>query len=223
MSENMLRRHRYKLALLILLVTTGVLLQVGGFLNPETIIQTARQYADHWWLILVIILLQILLFTFALAGSLFLWVAATLYPPVTATIILATGATLGGVSAYLFSSRLTEDWIRRVESSRTYRLLQQQDNFFTLFAMRLMPAFPHAIINYSAGFLKIRFGYFIPATVLGIAIKSYVYAKVIYNASSANTLEELLDITVYGPLILLSALILSGIFLKNWLKNRHPG
>lgn len=204
----------YKLIILGVLIVAGVLLQISGSLNPGEWVAIARQYADHWWLPVILVLLQALLFTFALAGSLFLWVAATLYPPVTATIILAAGSTLGGISAYYFSARLSDEWVYRVEKSHVYKALRKQDNFFTLLALRVMPAFPHGLINYSSGILKIKLVYFVPAALIGIALKSYVYAKVIYQAASGASLNDLLDIATFGPLVLLSVVILGGVFVK---------
>ena len=212
----MLARHTTKIGILLVLIAVGASLQIAGLLDPQEIVSMARQYADNWWLMLLLVLLQILLFTFALAGSIFLWVAATLYPPVVATTILALGATLGGISAYFFSARLTDEWVQRIERSRVYRLLQKQGGFFMLFAMRVMPAFPHALINYSSGILRIKLAYFVPAAFLGISIKSYIYAEIIYNATTAGAMEKLLDITVYGPLVLLSLLTFAGLFLKYW-------
>ena len=204
----------FKLLILGVLIAAGILLQIFGALDPRELIAIARQYADYWWLPMILVLLQSLLFTFALAGSIFLWVVAALYPPWTATIILAAGATVGGVSAYYFSARLTDEWVHRVENSHVYRLLHKQDIFFTLLAMRVMPAFPHSLINYSSGILRIKLMYFVPAAFIGITLKSYVYAKVIYQAAGGATLYELLDLATFGPLVLLSVVILGGVFVK---------
>jgi uncharacterized membrane protein YdjX (TVP38/TMEM64 family) len=217
----MSRKNLHRLIILLLLIAAGITLQVFDLLDPRELIRIGRDYADQWWLIVVIILLQVLLFTFALAGSQFLWIAATLYPPAMATFILAAGATLGGLSAYMFSAKLTEDWSLRVQGSRVYRMLEKQDKFFTLLAMRIMPAFPHALINYSSGMLRIKWHYFIPTTIIGVGAKSYVYAKVIYSATGSGTFTELLDFSTYGPLLLISAIILTGLFIKYRLdKNR---
>ena len=123
-------RSYKKLIIIVLLITAGITLHISGLLDADRILSVAREYSDHWWLVLVLILLQAVLFTFALAGSLFLWVAAPLYPPAMATFILAAGATLGGISAYFFSKRLTDDWVVKTEKSNTYKLLHKQDNFF---------------------------------------------------------------------------------------------
>lgn len=180
----------------------------------------ARGYSEHWWLVLVLILLQIFLFTFALAGSFFLWIVAPIYSPVIATLILSTGATLGGITAYYFSRRLTDDWIDKIENSRTYKLMQKHDNFFTLFALRVFPAFPHALVNYSAGVLKVKLSHFILAAILGISIKTYIYSKVIYSATTSASVEELFSFSTYGPLILLSLLTLIGVLIKSIINKR---
>lgn len=210
----MLRGHANKLIIVALMISAGILLEIAGLLDAEKMLGIARQYSDQWWLVLILILLQIILFTFALAGSFFLWIVAPLYPPAMATFILAAGGTLGGVCAYLFSRRLTDDWIARIENSHAYRLLHKQDNFFTLFALRVFPAFPHSLVNYSSGILKVKLSHFILAAISGLSIKSYIYCVVIYNAATTSSYEELLDISTYGPLILLSMISLAGVFIK---------
>jgi len=203
-----------KLVIVALLITAGILLEVYGLLDAEKMLNIAREYTDYWWLILLLILLQTILFTFALAGSFFLWIAAPLYPPPIATFILAAGGTLGGISAYLFSQRLTDEWIDRIENSHAYKLLHKEDNFFTLFALRVFPAFPHSLVNYSSGILNVKLSHFILAAIMGISIKSYIYSNVIYNAATSASFEDLLSISTYGPLILLSAISLLGVFIK---------
>lgn len=206
--------HVKNLLVITSLIVIGIFLEVAGLLDAEKMLTITREHADHWWLVLLLILLQAALFTFALAGSFFLWIAAPLYPPAMATFILAAGGTLGGIGAYLFSKNLTDDWVQRIEHSNTYKLLRKQDNFFTLFALRVFPAFPHSFVNYSSGILNVKLSHFIPAAIIGIAIKSYIYCDVIYNATTSASFEDLLDITTYGPLILLSAISLLGVFVK---------
>lgn len=210
----MIQSYVKKLSIIALLITLGILLEVAGLLDAEKLLNIARGYTDYWWLILILIMLQAIMFTFALAGSFFLWIAAPLYPPAMATFILAAGGTLGGVGAYLFSRRLTDDWIEKIENSHTYRLLHKQDNFFTLFALRVFPAFPHSLVNYSSGILKVKISHFIIAAILGISIKSYMYSKVIYSATTTASVEDLLNITTYGPLILLSLASFLGVYIK---------
>ena len=210
----MIKGHIKKLIIIALLIAAGILLEVIGLLDAEMMLAVARGYSDQWWLVLVLILLQATMFTFALAGSFFLWIVAPLYPPAMSTFILAAGGTLGGISAYFFSKHLTDDWVVKIEKSHAYKLLQKHDNFFTLFALRVFPAFPHSLVNYSSGILNVKLSHFISAAILGISIKSYIYSKVIYNATTSASLEDLLDISTYGPLVLLSVVTLAGVLIN---------
>ena len=203
-----------KLSLILALLTVGLVLQLAGLLDASHLLELAREFSQSWWLAVILVLAQSVLFTFALAGSLFLWIAAPLYPPPLAALILAAGGTLGGVGAYFFSRYLTEDWKRRIEASRGYRLLHSRGDFFSLFAMRIFPGFPHALVNYSSGILRARIDHFVIAAMSGIFIKSYIYANAIHPASNALSLRVLLDISIIGPLLALAALSLAAVFVS---------
>lgn len=217
----MIKAYMKNLIVIAVLIAVGFSLQVSGFLDAEKMLLVAREYADHWWLVVILILLQTVMFTFALAGSIFLWIAAPLYPPLLSTFILAAGATLGGITAYLFSKRLTDEWVKRIEKSHAYKLLHHQDSFFALFALRVFPAFPHSFVNYSSGILNVKLSHFIPAAFLGVGLKSYVYSNVIYNAATTASIDDLFHISTYGPLILLSAITFIGVFVKYKLTKKH--
>lgn len=197
-----------------MLITLGLVLEIAGLLDARQLLSVAREFVQHWWLVPVLILAQAVLFTFALAGSIFLWIVAPLYAPATATLILAAGGTLGGLGAYLFSKYLTDEWTARIQNSRSYKMMQAQDNFLSLFAMRVFPAFPHSLVNYSSGILKVRISHFVAAAILGISIKSYIYARVIYSASSSLSLDMLFDISVIGPLVLLSVVSALAVYVN---------
>ena len=219
----MIRTYIKKLLIVVVLITAGILLDFAGWLDAGKILVVAREYADHWWLVVALILLQTVLFTFALAGSLVFWVAAPLYPPAMAAFILAAGATLGGIGAYFFSRYMTDEWTKRIENSQAYKLLHKQDNFFTLFALRVFPAFPHSLVNYSSGVLRVKLSHFIPAAFLGVGIKSYIYSDIIYNLTTTASIDDLLNVSTIAPLVLLSAISFLGVFIKYKLANKNKG
>jgi uncharacterized membrane protein YdjX (TVP38/TMEM64 family) len=212
--------HYYKPAILIALVALGVFLQLSGLVDYEQLIVQARKYADQWWLAVLLVLIQTIMFTFATAGSSMIWITGVLFTPVTSTLVITAGTTLGGISAYVFSAHLSEEWVRRVKQSGIYRLLQQESGFLALFALRLMPAFPHSVINYSAGILKTRLSVFIASAMLGTAAKTYVYSVLIYNATSPGKVTAAIDLSTVWPLLAFSLLILSSVLLKRLLRKK---
>jgi uncharacterized membrane protein YdjX (TVP38/TMEM64 family) len=210
----------YKLIILIILVVLGITLQLSGTIDLERLITAARQYADNCWLGILLVAVQTVLFTFAMAGSSMVWITAALFTPLTSTVIITAGTTLGAVSAYIFSERLSVEWTQNIKNTRSYQLLRQEGHFFTLFALRMMPGFPHSVINYSSGILRIKFIYFIPAAISGTAVKTYIYSALIYDTTIPGTSTSPIGVTTAWPLILLSLLILAGVFIKRYLKNK---
>jgi len=209
--------------LLLVLVVTGTILQLTGVLDWQKVINWAQGYAQHWWVPVVLIFLQIVLFTFALPGSTILWVVAPLYEPVTGTIILVTGSTLGALSAYLFARHETLAWASRVKQSHLFKVLERRGDFLSLCAMRLIPAFPHSVINYGSGILRLPIVQFLVASLIGLAIKSYLYCNTIYGALTATDLSDLIRLKTLGPLIILAILTALAAYLRSrWLRTHRP-
>ncbi len=203
-----------------MLVFVGIALQVSGTIDARQIISLAREYAGVWWLGVLLIAIQVVLFTFALAGSTLIWIIAALFTPFTSTVMITTGTTLGGVMAYLFSNKMSDEWVRKAQDSRVYQLMREKGDLYTLLALRLMPGFPHSVINYSAGILKVGLTRFVPATIAGSAIKSYVYSSVIYNATLIENSTGDIEFSDIWPLLALSLLILAGIAVRNYLGHK---
>lgn len=116
---------------------------------------------------------------------------------------------------------MTDEWIHRIENSHAYKLLHKQDNFFTLFALRVFPAFPHSLVNYSSGVLKVKLSHFIPAAFLGVGIKSYVYSDIVYNLTTTASIDDLFNVSTVAPLVLLSVITFLGVFIKYKMTSKH--
>ena len=205
--------RRRQLALLAVLITAGIALEVFGVVDWRETVEWARGHAGGWQLALAIVLAQLALYTFAQPGSTLFWVAALLYSPPVATLILTTGGTSGALGAYLFARRLT-----RLDPARAqpgFRLIERHGDFFTLCALRILPGMPHSVINYASGILALPLPRFLFATALGLAVKSYLYASAIDVAIDAATPSDLVRIEVLGPLILIALVLLLGRFAVN--------
>ena len=192
-----------------------------GLIDSMQLLSAVRAYADHWWLWLLLIAVQIILYTFALTGSSMIWIIAALYPPLSSTLIFTTGTSLGALSAYLFSARLSAEWRKKVEGSRAYTVLQKQGGFLTLLSLRTMPGFPHSLVNYSSGLLNIRMRYFIPAVIAGSVLKAYIYSALIHNATRHADTPGSIDFSDLWPLMLISFSLLAIVLLLHIRDSRH--
>ena len=208
--------------ILLALVGLSVVLHFTGVLNWQKILFWAQSYTQYWWVPPVLIFLQALLFTFALPGSAMLWVVAPLHAPLIATLILTLGSTLGALCAYWFARRETLSWANRVQGSQLYHVLEQRGDFLSLCAIRLIPAFPHSVVNYGAGILRLPVTRFLLASMSGLAVKSFLYSNAIHGAVVATDLTELVRIETLGPLVILAAVVALAAFLRGrWLHKRE--
>lgn len=179
------------------------MLTLAGPVEWEVWLEHGREYAASPWMILLLIGLQVAMYSVALPASSLIVVVAALYAPWTSTLILTVGTSIGALAAYFVASHLGNEWRRRLEHRPLFRLLQHEGSFSNLFALRVLPGFPNAIINYSAGLLRLPLTPFLTSAMLGVFCKTALYSHAIWYAISAGEAVDLLRPGVILPLLLL--------------------
>lgn len=179
----------WPLGVLAALMGTGLLLQALDVIDWRATLQWARDQAQHGWLVAALIAVQVLLFMFALPGSTLLWLVAPLYPPLVSTAILTAGGSLGALAAYFLARRLSDGQRVALQRRRLYRVLEARADALALLGMRLLPGFPHSVMNYGAGILRLPVTVFLATTAAGFAVKAFLYSQVIYHAAQAELSE----------------------------------
>lgn len=200
----------WPLAALGALVIIGLAAQALDLVDWRDALALARGHADRWWMVPALVLLQVLLFTFGLPGSAVLWLVAPLYAPAAAAAILTAGGCAGALAAYAFARRLTGASLARLQAARGYRFLQRQSDFLALCALRLAPGFPHSVLNYAAGVLRLPLAAFLAAAALGFAVKTYLYSRVIHRALAADRPADLLAADALWPLLAAALIMLAA-------------
>lgn len=211
-----------RLWLLPLLIVIGLTI---GALQPwgtEDLLTFGHDLASNFWFLAAVVLGMILLFTFGLPGSLGVWLIAPFQPPLVAALLLVVGSVGGALGAYQFSARLRGDWKPEGFSSRILKLLSRHGGILTQAALRILPGFPHSVVNFAGGVLGLGLAGFLAAATVGLAIKWGVYASAIHGLVEAVESEEVLDPTTVLPLIVLSGLLLVGALAKRWIEGHVP-
>ncbi len=103
--------------------------------------------------------------------------------PLWGSVFAIIGSNLSATLAYFVGRMLGQDVVPSESQNTLQRYLQRmrQNSFETIFVMRLI-FLPYDLVNYAAGFLKINYGAFILATILG-SIPGTV-SFVLFGASS---------------------------------------
>jgi uncharacterized membrane protein YdjX (TVP38/TMEM64 family) len=207
-----------KLMILPGVLLAGILAQQMGYIDLADKLEKFEAIAQLWWMVVVVVLIQAVLYMLALPGSLLVISLAAVYPPWAGTMLVVAGGVLGSLAAYFFSAWLSPVWTSRIARFKGYQLLKQNSGFLQLFALRCFPGFPHSIINYSSGILKVNLRPFLLSTALGYAFKGYIYCSAVYHATHIQESGQTISFATLLPLFSLVALSMMGIWGKKALK-----
>lgn len=209
-------RHPWRWSLLFALAM--MLAYIWIWHSPD-LIEVKRWVSEashHPGVIIGVILFMVVTMMLGLPGTLGLWLTAPFYPPLVATLMLTVGSTLGAYGAYQVAAKAGARWQPGGLTLRVMTSLEQRSDLFSQCALRIMPGFPHSVINFAAGLRRIPLRPFIAATVLGLAVKWAIYSSAIHNALEAIEEDDPLQWDVLWPLAALTLLLLGG----GWCKRR---
>lgn len=204
-----LRRHWAGL-LLGLLILAGLVLASWHTRELAQFIDWGERIADLPVAIVAAVLLMAVLFTFALPGSLMLWVIAPFHSPPVSVTMLVIGSVAGAFGAHRFSHRVGKRWSPGKNAERMVELLGKRSDLLTQTALRVFPGFPHSFVNYAGGVLELPLGPFLLAALLGLTVKWTVYATAIHGAVEAIETGDALQLGTVLPLFVLAGLLLLG-------------
>ncbi|MGJ7456746.1 TVP38/TMEM64 family protein [Halomonas sp. RA08-2] len=174
----------------------------------------AAEASHHPAVIIGVILVMAVTLALGLPGSIGLWLIAPFYTPLAATPMLIVGSVVGALGAYWLSARVGDRWTPKGLTRKIMRRLEKRSDFLTQCALRVLPGFPHSVVNYAAGLLRLPLGTFLMAAIIGLGVKWAVYASAIYGALEAVESDEVMSISVVLPLLALTALLLLGAWVR---------
>lgn len=202
-----LGQHWRPLALALILCT-GLVIAYWQPVDMDTLFAWGDTLTAHPLTLLLIILIQALLFSLALPGSVLVWVVAPFQPPVIAVPVLVCGSVLGAAGARLFADTLTRHWQPGPRAQAIISLLEKRSDVLTQIALRALPGFPHSVINYAGGWLRLAWPAYLSAAFIGLGCKWTVYAMAIYGLGTAIHEDAELSAWQLLPLFLLAGLFL---------------
>ncbi|PXX95611.1 TVP38/TMEM64 family protein [Halomonas sp. LBP4] len=183
----------------------------------------AEEVSHHPLTVIVVILVMAVTLAIGLPGSIGLWLIAPFYTPLAATPMLIVGSVGGALGAYSLATRVGKRFSPGALTRRIMRMLARRSDFLTQCALRVMPGFPHSVVNYAAGLCRLPLATFIAAAVVGLGIKWAVYASAIHSTLVAVERGEALGVDVMLPLLALTLLLLIGAWMRRRLDQVRNG
>ncbi len=138
---------------------------------------------------------------FFLPGSVItLGTAALLGLPV-GFLTVMVGSNLGAQAAFLTGRTLLRDWVaKKVEGNVKFKAIDEavgRQGFKIVLLLRLSPAFPFNLLNYSLGITRVPFGTYALASWIGMLPGTFLY---VYLGSLAKNVAEVVSGKVEGGL-----------------------
>lgn len=210
-------------------VALGATLLMAGCLwiwhSPELadLQRWADQAAHHPAVIASVIAIMAVTLAIGLPGSIGLWLIAPFYTPLAATLMLTVGSVAGALGAYYLASRFSDRWKPRGLTRNVMGKLEKRSDLLTQCALRVLPGFPHSVVNFAAGLLRLPLATFVMAGIIGLSAKWGVYSSAIYGALEAVETEQAVSPSVILPLVALTLLLLIGAWLRRRVEaHGHP-
>lgn len=208
--------HRAGPAVLLACVIAGGVLGLWQPVELHVVLEWGRHITGHPATPVLLVAVMAILFTFAMPGSLCVWLVAPFQPPAVATAILVAGSVLGAFGAWQLAWRLGGGWSMGPRGERIRNALAARSDFTMLCALRVLPGFPHSVVNYAGGILQIALPRFLLAAALGLALKWGVYASAIQSGVGAARQGLWINPAELVPLVVLALLLFAG----GWARHR---
>jgi uncharacterized membrane protein YdjX (TVP38/TMEM64 family) len=211
MTDNQADTDKANLKHLMIGGAVLLVLILAFILSPfatDEIITWGTELSRHPLAAALIVLLMALLMSFGLPGSMCFWLIAPFHPPLAATALLVTGSCAGAIGAYHVGARLSAATPATRIGRQVNALLARRSDLLTQIALRMLPGFPHVLVNFTCGILKLPLPTFISAAVIGLTIKWAVYSSAVYGATSALQAEKSLSLSTLMPLAILGIMVL---------------
>ncbi|WP_434985499.1 TVP38/TMEM64 family protein [Vreelandella zhaodongensis] len=176
----------------------------------------AATMSHHPVVVIGVMVTMAITLAIGLPGSIGLWLIAPFYPPLIATLMLTLSSVAGAWGAYLLAARAGGRWQPKGLTLKVMDMLKARSDLLTQCALRVLPGFPHSVINFAAGLGGISLKRYLLAAAIGLSIKWAVYSSAIYGALEAIEEENALQVEVILPLVALTILLLVG----GWYRRR---
>lgn len=176
----------------------------------------AASMSHHPAVVLGVMSTMVITLAIGLPGSIGLWLIAPFYSPAVATLMLTLSSVAGAWGAYQLAAYAGDRWRPSGLTLKVMYSLEARSDLLTQCALRILPGFPHSVINFAAGLRRIPLGRYLIAAGLGLSIKWAVYSSAIHGALEAIEEGDALQFEVVFPLLALALLLLLG----GWYRRR---
>ncbi|MEK7322822.1 MAG: TVP38/TMEM64 family protein [Pseudomonadota bacterium] len=183
--------------------------------HRNALLNFSRQH--YWTALTAAILIYAAAVAFSVPGGIIMSLAVgMLFGRWTGTLVILIAATFGATLVFLGARYLFADAARRRLGGRAAKLIAgfNENAFYYLLFLRLVPLFPFWLVNLVPAFTAIPLRVYVAATALGIIPGSFVFANLGQSLGRINSTRELLSAEMLAAFALLGVFSLLPVMVK---------
>lgn len=212
-----------RVLVLIAIIAVGLWVIVTDPIDGAQLRVLGEWMTSHPAALLALLVVHVAMFAFALPGSLMVWLVAPFLGFFPAVALLSLGSVLGAWAAWWVARWLGATARGRVAGHPVYKLLTEESDPVTQTALRVLPGFPHSIVNYAGGVLALPLPGFLGAALVGLTLKWMLYVSAIQALIEAGDEAGGPDALVLLPLLLLALFLIGGRWVARRWRARRMG
>lgn len=185
---------------------------LGDWLQRDLIVERLVSYRDNAWSAPLLVLAFTVFGLLGLPVSPLMFAGAAVFGLLGGWIVNLIGCILGSTVSFGAGIWLGGDLIRRLVGPSRFEAMMkiwERHGFWTVFRLRFLPI-PFPFVNYGAALAGIRFGTYMLASTLGMALSIFVWTYLFQTLVEATTGEQ-------RGLILRAVLALAGVLALTFL------
>ncbi|MEA2450959.1 MAG: hypothetical protein QOG63_2891 [Thermoleophilaceae bacterium] len=203
MSPGGLRRARLRVAAFVL--TIGAVAAAGALTGSFPSSTEVRDFGESlgWTAVLLWIPVTVLLNSIFVPGPILAGAAGLMFGTAFGTPLAIAAATVTACFQMAIGRYLAGDEVGRILPERIRRIdgFLERRGFLAVLYIRLAPAIPYTLVNYSAGLTKLRFRDMAAGSAIGTAPRTFAYVALggsIDNLGSPEAIAAIVLLVVIG-------------------------
>jgi len=180
--------------LLIMFGVATFLIIAQKFFNAQQLLKNALDWIDTLgpWGPIAFIIIYILATVLFLPGSLLTLGSGVLFGPLSGSVYVSIGSTIGATCAFLVGRYLARGWVsKQIEGNEQFQAIDKavaDEGWKIVGLTRLSPIFPFNLLNYAFGLTQVSLRDYFLASWIGMMPGTVMY---VYLGSLAGSLATL--------------------------------
>jgi uncharacterized membrane protein YdjX (TVP38/TMEM64 family) len=182
----------------------------GRGVDPRQIGEWLASVGDRWWAPVAFIALYAIFNTTLLPATVLTLTAGVVWGWFVGGLWVLAASTIGSALPYSIAMS-GSGWIENAIRRRAPRIQEalRAEGFMTLLLLRLIPVVPYNILNYAAGFARIRPREYVTATFIGTIPGIFIFTYLASSIASGlvSSRQAFVRILIAGALLAALALV----------------